>query len=53
MIPAAIAGIVFNTEIEALFEGKLTFVGAMLILTGLLLFVANQAKSSTKNIKKS
>ena len=51
MIPAAIAGIVFNTEIEALFEGKLTFVGAMLILTGLLLFLANQAKSSTKNIK--
>lgn len=51
MIPAAIAGIVFNTEIEALFEGKLTFVGAMLILTGLLLFLADQAKSSTKNIK--
>ncbi len=51
MIPAAITGLMFNTEIEALFEGKLTFVGAMLILTGLLLFLANQAKYSTKNIK--
>ena len=51
MIPAAIIGIVFNTEIEALFEGKLTFVGAMLLLTGLLLFLANQAKYSAKNIK--
>ena len=50
MIPASIIGIVFNTEIEALFEGKLTFVGGMLILTGLLLFLANQAKASSKNL---
>ena len=50
MIPAALIGILFNTEIEALFDGKITLVGGMLILTGLLLFLADQAKPSKKNV---
>jgi undecaprenyl-diphosphatase len=50
MIPAAIIGVVFNEEIESFFNGKLLFVGAMLILTGLLLFLADRAKSTDKKV---
>ena len=38
MIPAALVGVFFNDEIEALFGGALTLVGSMLLVTGLLLF---------------
>jgi len=48
MIPATFIGILFNDEIEALFGGELTLVGSMLILTGLLLFLADNAKYSGK-----
>jgi len=50
MIPATLIGIFFNTEIENLFQGDLALVGGMLILTGLLLFLADQAKPSGKNV---
>ena len=50
MIPAAIVGVLFNDEIEALFCGALTLVGSMLLITGLLLFLADKAKSSAKNV---
>ena len=50
MIPAAIIGVFFNDEIEALFGGGLTIVGGMLIITGLLLFVADKAKDSKKEV---
>ena len=50
MIPAALVGVLFNDEIEALFGGGLTLVGGMLLLTGLLLFLADKAKSSKKNV---
>jgi undecaprenyl-diphosphatase len=50
MIPAAIIGVFFNDEIETLFVGNLTLVGGMLILTGLLLFLSDKAKSSDKNL---
>jgi len=50
MIPAAIVGIFFNDEIEALFGGALTLVGSMLLVTGLLLFLADKAKSSDKYV---
>ena len=49
MIPAALIGVLFNDEIETLFIGNLTLVGWMLMLTGLLLFLADQAKASNKN----
>ena len=51
MIPAALVGIFFNDEIEALFGGALTLVGSMLLVTGLLLFLADKAKSSDKNVE--
>ena len=36
MIPAALIGVLFADEIESLFEGSLTLVGTMLLITGLL-----------------
>jgi undecaprenyl-diphosphatase len=50
MIPAAFVGIFFNDEIEALFGGALTLVGGMLLVTGLLLFLADKAKASAKKV---
>ena len=50
MIPAAIIGILFNDEITSLFGGDLNLVGGMLIITGLLLFLADKAKASEKNV---
>ena len=50
MIPAALVGVFFNDEIEALFGGALTLVGSMLLVTGLLLFLADKAKPSGKNV---
>ena len=50
MIPAAVIGIFFSKEIEALFGGGLTLVGSMLIITGLLLFLADRAKRSEKRV---
>ena len=50
MIPAAVIGVVFNDEIEALFGGQVLLVGAMLIITGLLLFLADRAKRTEKEV---
>lgn len=50
MIPAAIIGIVWEEQIESLFRGNLEIVGAMLIITALLLFCADKAKSTKKNV---
>jgi len=50
MIPAAFVGVFFNDEIETLFGGSLKLVGSMLLVTGLLLFLADKAKASTKKV---
>ncbi|MFT5820581.1 MAG: undecaprenyl-diphosphatase [Crocinitomix sp.] len=50
MIPAAIVGVVFKSEIESLFGGAITLVGFMLILTGILLFLADRAKKTEKEV---
>ena len=50
MIPAALIGFFLEAEIELLFSGDLMIVGYMLILTGLLLFMADKAKPSEKKI---
>jgi len=50
MIPAALVGLFFNDEIEVLFGGALTLVGSMLLVTGLLLFLADKAKASSKQV---
>ena len=50
MIPAALIGLFFENEIELLFGGQILFVGCMLIVTGLLLFLADKAKNTNQNV---
>jgi undecaprenyl-diphosphatase len=51
MIPAALVGLVFEEEIEQLFSGQVLLVGVMLILTSLLLFLADRAQKTHKAVK--
>jgi len=50
MIPAAFVGLFFDDALDALFEGQLKLVGGMLLLTGILLFLADRAKNTTKDV---
>ena len=50
MIPAAVVGLACEEQIESLFSGNLVLVGAMLILTGILLFLAGRATRSDKPV---
>ena len=50
MVPAAIVGVLFDEQIDALFGGRILLVGSMLIVTGLLLFVADKAKNTTQSV---
>ena len=49
MIPAALMGIFFDEEIDALFGGQILLVGSMLFITGLLLFLADKAQKTEKD----
>ncbi|OFZ21792.1 MAG: UDP-diphosphatase [Bacteroidetes bacterium RIFCSPHIGHO2_02_FULL_44_7] len=50
MVPAAIIGLKYDDLIEQFFDGQILLVGSMLILTGLLLFLADRAKDSGKEV---
>ena len=50
MIPATIVGLIFENEIELLFSGEILLVGCMLIVTGLLLFLADKAKNTNQDV---
>jgi len=50
MIPAALVGVMFNDIIEGFFGGQVLLVGLMLILTGLLLFLADRARDTKKKV---
>lgn len=50
MIPAAVIGILFEEEIDSFFTGNILLVGMMLLITGLLLFLADRAKNTTKAV---
>jgi undecaprenyl-diphosphatase len=50
MIPAAAIGVLFSDEMESLFDGNVILVGFMLIVTGLLLFLAGRAKRTDKDV---
>lgn len=50
MLPAAIVGVVFSEELETFFDGQILLVGAMLLVTGLLLFLADRAKNTVKEV---
>lgn len=47
MIPVGVVGVFFKDQIETFFTGKLTLVGAMLILTGILLLITNYLDRQT------
>ena len=50
MVPAAIVGVLFDDLLEALFDKQIVLVACMLILTGLLLFLADRAKNTNKDV---
>ena len=50
MVPATLIGLFFENEIELLFSGEILLVGCMLLVTGLLLFLADKAKNTNQNV---
>lgn len=50
MIPASLIGVFFETELESLFSNNIVLVGAMLMVTGLLLILADRAQNTSKNV---
>ncbi|MCK8520870.1 undecaprenyl-diphosphatase UppP [Aquimarina sp. D1M17] len=53
MIPAVIVGLFFEEQLEQLFGGNITFVGFMLIITAILLWLADKAKNTLKPVSTS
>ena len=50
MIPAAIVGVLFEEQLEQLFGGSVLLVGFMLIITALLLWLADKSKNTGKPV---
>ncbi len=50
MIPAAVVGYQYESQFAELFAGNILLVGAMLIITGLLLYLADRAKTTSKKV---
>lgn len=50
MIPAVFVGLFFEDQLEQLFGGSIAFVGGMLLITGALLFLADKAKNTIKQV---
>lgn len=50
MIPAVIIGLFFEEQLESLFNGNIFLVGMMLIVTALLLWLADKAKDTQKPV---
>ena len=50
MIPAAVVGYKYESQFAELFAGNILLVGAMLIITGLLLYLADKAKNTNKKV---
>lgn len=50
MMPAAAVGVLFDEQIEQFFGGKILLVGAMLIVTAILLLFADKAKQTEKKV---
>ncbi|MGB0882984.1 MAG: undecaprenyl-diphosphate phosphatase [Vicingaceae bacterium] len=50
MIPAALVGVLLDEQIEAFFGGKVLLVGAMLLVTAILLIFADKAKDTEKKV---
>lgn len=50
MLPAVIVGLFFEEQLESLFGGNILLVGCMLIVTAILLFLADKAKNTNKKV---
>lgn len=50
MIPAVIVGLFFEEQLEQLFKGNIKLVGFMLMVTAVLLFLADKAKDTNKKV---
>ena len=50
MIPAVVVGLLFEAQLEELFGGNILLVGTMLIVTAVLLFLADKAKDTNKPV---
>lgn len=50
MIPAGLVGVLLEDQIKTLFDGNILLVGCMLLVTGLLLFLADKAKNTNKDV---
>lgn len=50
MIPAVFVGLMFEKELEAMFTQNIMLVCGMLILTGVLLFVADRPRTAGKSV---
>jgi len=50
MIPAVFVGLFFEEQLEQLFGGNILLVGCMLIITAILLFLADKAKDTDKKV---
>jgi undecaprenyl-diphosphatase len=50
MLPAVVIGVFFEDQLEQLFGGNILLVGCMLLVTALLLFLADRAKDTQKKV---
>ncbi len=50
MIPAAVIGFTYESQFAELFGGNIKLVGFMLIITALLLYLADKAKNTNKKV---
>jgi undecaprenyl-diphosphatase len=50
MLPAVIVGLLFEKELASFFGGKILLVGCMLLLTSVLLLLADKAKNTKKEV---
>jgi undecaprenyl-diphosphatase len=50
MLPAVVIGLLFEEELESFFGGNIAFVGAMLLVTALLLWLADRSKNTGRPV---
>lgn len=50
MLPAVFIGLLFEEQLEAFFGGNILLVGCMLLVTAILLLLADRAKNTDKNV---
>jgi len=50
MVPATVIGLFFEDQMEEFFSGNILLVGYMLIITALLLYLADKAKETEKKV---